>query len=95
METKGTQLALPPNSPLLRDFHTRQHRWVPASSQVPADRVARLAGVGITRIGEGYGLKINLEEAPAKNAPLPADIDGVPVRIEVVGPIKKRPAPRQ
>ena len=27
-------------------------------------RVAEVAGVGITRIGQGYGLKINLSEAP-------------------------------
>ena len=53
-------------------------------------RVARLAGVGITRIGDGYGLKVNLVEAPAAKTQLPSDIDGVPVRIEVVGVIRKR-----
>jgi hypothetical protein len=58
------------------------------------DRVARLAGVGITRIGEGYGLKVNLAEAPAENTRLPADIDGVLVRIEVVGAIRKRATPK-
>jgi hypothetical protein len=49
-----------------------------------------LTGVGITRIGDGYGLKVNLVEAPAEENLLPTNIDGVPVRIEVVGTIKKQ-----
>ena len=47
-------------------------------------------GVGITRIGEGYGVKLNLELPPAPDANLPKDVDGVPVRVEVVGTIRKR-----
>lgn len=43
-----------------------------------------------TRIGKGYGLKINLQKAPAGKLPLPATIKGVPVLVEVVGPLKKR-----
>ena len=48
-----------------------------------------VAGVGITRIEKGYGLKVNLERQP--KVPLPTDVDGVPVRVEVVGRIGKRP----
>ncbi|MEY2565169.1 MAG: hypothetical protein QOH88_3362 [Verrucomicrobiota bacterium] len=55
-------------------------------------RLGKVNGVGITRVGEGYGLKINLEEAPAKEVTLPDAIQGIPVRVEVVGPIKKRAA---
>ncbi len=47
-------------------------------------------GVGITRIGEGYGVKLNLEGPPAPDANLPNDVDGVPIRVEVVGAIRKR-----
>ena len=49
-----------------------------------------VVGVGITKIGDDYALKVNL------NAPLPADasapdlIGGVPVLVEVVGRITKR-----
>jgi hypothetical protein len=49
-----------------------------------------VVGVGITRIGEGYGVKLNLESPPAPDANLPHDVDGVPIRIDVVGTIRKR-----
>ena len=48
-----------------------------------------LVGVGITRIGDGYGLKVNLSENVAKGA-VPEHVDGVPVLAEVVGTIRKR-----
>ncbi len=50
--------------------------------------LAPVVGVGITRIGEGYGLKINLREQA--RGPLPTEVAGVPVQVEVVGPIRKR-----
>ncbi len=46
---------------------------------------AAVVGIGLTRVGDGYGVKVNLESPPAANARLPETIDGVPVRIEVVG----------
>jgi hypothetical protein len=49
------------------------------------ESLASVVGVGITRIGDGYGLKVNLREAPSADAPLPTEVDGVPVRLEVVG----------
>jgi hypothetical protein len=55
-------------------------------------RLAKVAGIGITRTGKGYGLKVNLQTAPDISVVLPKEIRGVPIRIEVVGPIKKRPA---
>ena len=55
-------------------------------------RLATVAGVGITRVGSGYGLKINLATEPDANRALPTEVDGVPVKIEVVGRIKKRAA---
>lgn len=51
-----------------------------------------LTGVGITRVGNGYGLKVNLECDP--DAPLPTDVDGVPVRVEVTGRLRKQTAKR-
>ena len=41
--------------------------------------LAPVVGVGITRIGDGYGLKVNLETQPPSDTPLPDDVDGVPV----------------
>ena len=52
-------------------------------------RALPLAGVGITRIGAGYGLKVNLSENVAAGS-VPDDVDGVPVTTEVVGEIRKR-----
>jgi hypothetical protein len=49
-----------------------------------------VVGVGITEIDGGYGVKINLGEAPRPDADLPETIDGVPVRVEVVGTTRKR-----
>ena len=48
---------------------------------------ATVAGVGITRIGDRYGMKVNLSAPPSPDADLPATIDGVPIRVEVVGTI--------
>jgi hypothetical protein len=44
-----------------------------------------VVGIGITRIGDGYGLKVNLRNLPPSDTQLPTDVDGVPVRVEVVG----------
>ena len=51
---------------------------------------AEVVGVGLTKIDDGYGLKVNLGTTPVDTATLPGDVDGVPVRVEVVGKIRKR-----
>jgi hypothetical protein len=52
--------------------------------------LVRVNGVGITRVGGGYGVKVNLSQHPPKGVRLPHEVDGVPVRVEYVGPITKR-----
>lgn len=52
--------------------------------------LADVVGVGITRRGEGYALKVNLRSAPASGVTLPEDVNGVPVHVEVVGTLTKR-----
>jgi len=47
-----------------------------------------LVGVGVTRVDGDYAVKINLR-APA-DVEFPTHIDGVPVRVEITGPIKVR-----
>ena len=54
------------------------------------ESLAEVVGVGITRFESGYGLKINLAQPPAQADSLPSEVDGVPVRIEVVGRIRKQ-----
>lgn len=49
-----------------------------------------VVGLGIARLDGGFGVKINLSEPPPAGIKLPETIDGVPVRVEVVGEISKR-----
>jgi hypothetical protein len=51
-----------------------------------------VVGVGIVRRNGGYCVKVNVSHAPAAAEAVPASIDGVPVRVEVVGVLRKRPA---
>ena len=52
--------------------------------------LADVVGVGITRVGRGYGVKVNLSQPPASPAAIPSEVAGVPVRVEFVGTIRKR-----
>lgn len=49
-----------------------------------------LAGIGITRAGSGYALKVNLSAPPPAGSAVPEEFDGVPVTVEIVGPVRKR-----
>lgn len=53
-------------------------------------KLADVVGVGITTIGSEYGLKVNVSSPPLPSSVLPSEVDGVPVRMEVVGKIRKR-----
>jgi len=48
-----------------------------------------LAGIGITRVGEGFGLKVNLSKRVCVEQ-MPTQMDGVPIIAEVVGEIRKQ-----
>jgi hypothetical protein len=54
------------------------------------EHLATVVGVGVTHVDGGYGVKVNLQASPADNVALPSSVDGVPVRVEVVGTIHKR-----
>ena len=56
------------------------------------ERLTKVSGIGIRRSGRGYGLKINVPKVLPADVAVPEKIGGVPVRIEVIGPIKKRAA---
>ena len=60
-----------------------------AKSQVKKElsRMPGLMGIGLTRHGGGYAVKVNLQKA-LLNKQLPTEIGGVPVVFEVVGGVK-------
>lgn len=47
-------------------------------------------GVGITRLDDGYAIKVNLRNPISTEETIPTSIDGVPVQVEVVGEIHKQ-----
>jgi hypothetical protein len=47
-------------------------------------------GVGITRIADGYAVKVNLRHPIPDNESVPTSIDGVPIRFEIVGELHKQ-----
>jgi hypothetical protein len=50
--------------------------------------IPELRGIGIAPlIGGGFGLKVNLLRA-TEGVQIPAEIDGVPVIVEIVGPVR-------
>ncbi|MGH7485793.1 MAG: hypothetical protein ACREMY_09360 [bacterium] len=49
-----------------------------------------VVGVGLTKIGDDYALKVNLREELPSGVIVPKQIAGVPVCVEIVGTIKKR-----
>jgi hypothetical protein len=51
--------------------------------------MAGLVGVGITKIGNDYAVKVNLARRSMRAKSLPEDINGVAVQVEVVGQPRK------
>jgi hypothetical protein len=49
-----------------------------------------VVGIGITKVGEDYALKVNLRAPLPAGVTAPERIGDVPVRVEVVGTITKR-----
>jgi hypothetical protein len=51
--------------------------------------VSGVVGIGLTKIGNSYGIKINLSQPPENPAAIPDVIEGVPVCWEIVGRIAR------
>jgi hypothetical protein len=60
------------------------------AAQVFRELVGEVA-VGITKLADDqFALKVNLTEQPRPGVNLPQEIQGVPVKVEVVGRIRKQ-----
>ncbi len=73
----------------MRSVSIERARAAKAKAEATFRRLGKVAGVGITPLGSGYGIKVNLTEEPAPGVVLPGDVDGVPVRVEIVGAVRK------
>lgn len=62
------------------------------AAQRTFERLGTVAGIGITRSGDGYGLKVNLQRELPAQVEVPKMVEGVPVKVAVVGTIRKRSA---
>jgi hypothetical protein len=51
-------------------------------------------GVGVARHGSGYAVKLNLARA-THTEKIPSSVDGVPVKVEVIGDIEKQSVSRR
>ena len=47
-----------------------------------------VVGIGIERLPDGFGLKVNLRRKPKDDGAMPLSHKGVPIRYEVVGTIR-------
>jgi hypothetical protein len=64
-----------------------------AAKAVAAKRYGKLAnvvGVGITRVGDDYAVKVNVSAALTDATLFPSHLKGVPVQVEVVGTIRSQ-----
>ena len=46
------------------------------------------AAVGLTKLGDQEMIKVNLRDALAPDADVPESIDGIPIKIEIVGKVR-------
>jgi hypothetical protein len=54
------------------------------------EKVPQVGAVGLIRVGEGYGLKINLSEPLKSGEAIPPEFEGVPILIDVTGRVVAR-----
>lgn len=74
----------------MADISREQARAAKAAALRAFSKLGEVVGVGITRVGSAYGLKVNLRSAPDASTVLPEQVDGVPVKVEIVGTIRPR-----
>jgi hypothetical protein len=67
-----------------------QARSAKESAKAVLAALPGVVGVGITKIGEDYALKVNLRAPLPAGVSAPKRIGDVPVCVEVVGSITKR-----
>ena len=64
----------------------QQARDAKARLRTSLARHPGISGVGLSLVRDGYCLQVNLEHATDDD--IPRSVDGVPVRVRVVGPVR-------
>ena len=67
-----------------------QARAAKAAAKLEFAGLTRVVGIGLTKVGDDYAVKVNLSEPLPPGVRLPERIAGVRVRVEVVGVIRKQ-----
>jgi hypothetical protein len=67
-----------------------QARAAKESAKAALASLPGVVGLGITKVGKDYALKVNLDAALPAGVTAPQHVDGVPIKVEVVGKIGKR-----
>lgn len=67
-----------------------QARAAKAAALARFGNAPSVAGVGITAVPSGYGVKLNFNEQPPRELLVPDEINGVPLIVSVVGKATKR-----
>lgn len=65
-------------------------RRIKPKARAVAEGCMNVAGVGLTKIGGSYAVKVNVREALSIPSVLPDRIDGVRIVYEVVGAVSLR-----
>jgi hypothetical protein len=61
-----------------------------ASAKLELAGITGVVGIGLTKVGDDYAVKVNLSAALPPGVRLPDRIGGVPVRVEIVGVVRKQ-----
>jgi hypothetical protein len=67
-----------------------QARAAKAEAQSVFSKIGEVMGIGITKIGRGYAIKVNLRGPLPQKASAPRAVRGVPVKLELTGAIRRR-----
>lgn len=65
-----------------------QARAAKSAAREVFSRLAPITGIGITQIGNDYGITVNLREPIRSGTIVPTQVDGVPVCVHVTGEIR-------
>lgn len=52
-------------------------------------KIGEVLGVGITKVGPDYAIKVNLRGPLVQPAAAPTEVRGVPVKLELIGNIRR------